>query len=189
MSIVLAGVGGQGILLASAIIARAAMLSGYDVKTNEVHGMAQRGGSVISQIRYGEKVHSPLVAFGSASVLGALESIEALRYAHYLCPTGLAVVSSQEIVPVTVSIGQSSYPSDVDGALREAFNRLIYIEAADIALNLGDVRAANVVVLGALSTGLDLGEDYWHTAISDSVKKASIDLNIEAFNAGRASAR
>ena len=101
-SIVMAGVGGQGILLATQVAARAALIAGYDVKTNEVHGMAQRGGSVIAQIRFGEKVYSPLVPDGTAQVLASLERIEALRFCHYLAPDGLAVVSSQAIVPVTV---------------------------------------------------------------------------------------
>ena len=118
VNIVLAGVGGQGILLASEIVARAAMVAGFDVKTNEVHGMAQRGGSVVAQIRYGKEVNSPLVASGSAQVLGSLERIEALRYADYLAPGGLAVVSNQMVVPVSVSSGSASYPGDAEARLR-----------------------------------------------------------------------
>ena len=112
------GVGGQGILLATQITARAAIANGHDVKTNEVHGMAQRGGSVVAQIRFGEQVFSPLVPEGSAQVLASLERIEALRFAGYLSPDGLAVVSTQAIVPVTVSSGQAAYPADAEARLR-----------------------------------------------------------------------
>ncbi len=184
-SIVLVGVGGQGILLASEILAQAAMQAGYAVKTNEVHGMAQRGGSVIAQVRYGSEVHSPLVAKGTASVLGALEQIEALRFADFLAPGGLAVVSAQSIVPVTVSSGAAGYPQDVQSLLKKAFARLSYIQAAEAARSLGNVQAANIVVLGAVSKGLDLPDEAWKQAISVSVKEKFRDLNIKAFEMGR----
>ncbi len=119
ISVVIVGVGGQGILLASEVVARAAMYAGFDVKTNEVHGMAQRGGSVIAQIRYGKEVNSPLVALGSARVLGSFEEVEALRWAHYLAPDGLAVVSTSQVIPVTVSSGAATYPSDGDARLKK----------------------------------------------------------------------
>ena len=184
-SIVLVGVGGQGILLASEIVAKAAMLSGFKVKTNEVHGMAQRGGSVIAQIRYGKEVFSPLVSEGEARVLGSFERIEAIRFAHYLAPDGLAVVSTQSIIPVTVSSGASEYPENGEKLLREVFPRLLYINAAIVATEVGNIRAANVVILGALSTNLDLPEQAWHDSISASVKKKFVDINLEAFNKGR----
>ena len=185
ISVVLVGVGGQGILLASEIVAQAAMKAGFDVKTNEVHGMAQRGGSVIAQIRYGKEVFSPLVAKGTAKVLGALERIEALRYADYLADDGLVVVNSQMMIPVTVSMGAGSYPDDAEERLRRKFKNLIYIDAAKKAVELGDIKAANVVTLGALSTGLDLPLESWHEAIEVSVPARFKDLNIKAFNAGR----
>lgn len=184
-SIVLVGVGGQGILLASEILAQAAMLEGYEVKTNEVHGMAQRGGSVVAQVRYGLEVHSPLVAMGSAQVLGALEQIEALRFAEFLSPGGLAVVNAQAIVPVSVSSGAAKYPHDVESRLRAAFPRLAYIRAAEGAAALGSLQATNIVVLGAVSKGLDLPNKAWQEAISASVKEKFRDLNLRAFEAGR----
>jgi indolepyruvate ferredoxin oxidoreductase beta subunit len=185
VSVVLAGVGGQGILLASEIVARAAMASGCDVKTNEVHGMAQRGGSVIAQIRYGREVHSPLVARGTAAVLGSLERIEALRTADYLRPGGLAVVSSQVMVPVTVSMGAAEYPEDAEDRLRGTFENLCYLHAARIAGELGSVKASNVVVLGALSVGLELPLPCWEEAIRVSVPTKYESLNLQAFQAGR----
>ncbi len=184
-SVVLAGVGGQGILLASEILAKAAMAAGYDVKTNEVHGMAQRGGSVVAQVRFGAEVHSPLVARGTARVLGSLEQVEALRFWEYLAQNGLAVVNAQAVVPVTVSSGSAKYPEDVEARLRRAFSRLVYMNAAEEALKLGDIRAANTVLLGAISKGLDLPIDAWQEAIASSVKAKIVDLNIRTFELGR----
>ena len=184
-SIVLVGVGGQGILLASEILARAAMLEGFEVKTNEVHGMAQRGGSVVAQVRYGPVVHSPLVARGKAQVLGALEQIEALRFAEFLRPDGLAVVNAQAIVPVSVSSGAARYPVDVESLLKAAFPRLAYIQAGEAAAQLGGLQATNIVVLGAVSKGLDLPEMAWQEAIVSSVKEKFRELNLRAFDKGR----
>jgi indolepyruvate ferredoxin oxidoreductase beta subunit len=184
-SIVLVGVGGQGILLATQITARAAIVNGHDVKTNEVHGMAQRGGSVVAQVRYGEHVFSPLVPEGTAQVLASLERIEALRFAGYLAPDGLAVVSSQAIIPVTVSSGQAAYPPDAEDRLRAAFRRLAYIDAIGVAEKLCDSRVANVILLGALSTALDLPQGCWAEAISQCVKPAYREINVRAFEEGR----
>lgn len=184
-SIVIVGVGGQGILLSSEILAQAAMLEGYDVKTNEVHGMAQRGGSVMAQIRYGKEVHSPLVARNEADILGSLEKIEALRYADYLRPEGLAAVSTQAVMPVTVSSGGAHYPENAEELLRQAFPRLLYIDAAKIASDLGDIRAANIVLLGAISQGLDIAQQSWEKAIALCVKEKFLEINRKAFAAGR----
>jgi len=184
-SVVLVGVGGQGILLASEIVARAAMYAGFDVKTNEVHGMAQRGGSVIAQIRYGKVVNSPLVALGSSRVLGSFEEVEALRWAHYLAPDGLAVVSTSQVIPVTVSSGSAKYPSDGETRLKKVFKKLVYLDAAEMARQMGDIRMANSIVLGAMSNGLDLSLDAWTQAIKTSVKPKFVDANLKAFEAGR----
>ncbi len=185
-SVVLVGVGGQGILLASEIVARAAMFAGYDVKTNEVHGMAQRGGSVIAQIRYGKAVNSPLVALGDARVLGSFEQVEALRWAHYLAPDGLAVVSTAELIPVTVSSGQATYPDNAEARLKEVFKRLVLLDATKLAQEMGDSRMANTIVLGALSNGLTLSLENWEEAIKSSVKPKYVEANLKAFMAGRA---
>jgi len=184
-SIVIAGVGGQGILLASEIVSRAAMVAGFDAKTNEVHGMAQRGGSVLAQVRYGKEVHSPLVMERTARVLGVFEQIEAIRFAHYLAPDGLAVVSSHKIIPVTVSGGAAKYPEDTEGILKTLFPRLCFFNATAKAEEAGNKRAANIVLLGAISTGLDLPLEAWREAIAKSVKKQFIDVNLRAFEIGR----
>ena len=185
VGVVVAGVGGQGILLASEIIAQTAVNAGFDVKTNEVHGMAQRGGSVVAQIRYGEKVYSPLVAKGTASVLGSLERSECLRYLDYLLPDGLAVVSSQKIIPVTVSSGAMSYPDIGREQLQQLFPKLIYIDAVEKATELGNARAANTILLGAMSTRLDLPVEAWQDAIRQCVKEKFVDVNLQAFDVGR----
>ena len=188
VSVVVVGVGGQGILLASEIIAQTAVNAGFDVKTNEVHGMAQRGGSVVAQIRYGEKVYSPLVARGTASVIGSLERAECLRYLDYLLPDGLAVVSSQRIIPVTVSSGAMSYPEIGREQLQQLFPKLIYIDAVEMATEIGNARAANTILLGAMSTRLGLPFEAWHDAIRQCVKAKFVEINLQAFKIGRQSA-
>ncbi|HOO76433.1 MAG TPA: indolepyruvate oxidoreductase subunit beta [bacterium] len=185
VSVVLVGVGGQGILLASEIAARAALNAGFLVKTNEVHGMAQRGGSVIAQVRYGREVFSPLIEEGTARVLGSLERIEGLRYRRYLSPDGLAVVNSRAMVPVTVSMGAGVYPPEAEALNRMSFPRLIYFDASAIAEELGNIRTANVVLLGALSTGLDLPSAVWLDAVDAVVKPRHREINRRAFTAGR----
>lgn len=184
-SVVIVGVGGQGVLLASQITASAAINAGYKVKTNEVHGMAQRGGSVIAQIRYGKVVLSPLVPSGGAAVLASLERIEALRYKDLLAPGGRVIVSDQQIVPTTVSTGQAKYPSDAEERLKRVYPNLLYLNAETIAAGLGNPKAANVIVVGAVSMALDLPLEAWHEALASSVKGPRLDLNLKAFDKGR----
>ncbi|MGL4942312.1 MAG: indolepyruvate oxidoreductase subunit beta [Thermoguttaceae bacterium] len=188
-SVVLVGVGGQGILLASEIVARAALEAGFDVKTNEVHGMAQRGGSVIAQVRFGREVASPLIPHRTAVVLGALEQVESLRYVDYLAPDGLAVVSRQRIVPVTVSSGAATYPDITPELLRQYFPNLIDLDAVGIAQELASMKVSNTVILGAMSTRLSaIPQTAWDAAIAQSVKPGFVEINREAFQRGRAEA-
>lgn len=184
-SVVLVGVGGQGILLASEITAQAAVVAGFDVKTNEVHGMAQRGGSVIAQIRYGKNVYSPLVPLHTAEVLGSLERIEGLRNKDYLAPDGLAVVSSQKIVPVTASTGGTPYPDVDEKFLKRYFPKLVYLDAVEKAAELGNIKAANTLLLGAMSAALSLPVEAWYEAVRKSIKPHWVDINIQAFQKGR----
>ncbi|MDR3182857.1 MAG: indolepyruvate oxidoreductase subunit beta [Planctomycetaceae bacterium] len=183
-SVVLVGVGGQGILLASEIVAQAAAAAGFDVKTNEVHGMAQRGGSVVAQIRYGKEVFSPIVAKRTAKVLASLERIECLRYIDYLAEDGFAVVSDQKIVPVTSSSGGTPYPDADAKMLSQYFPKLAYLQAVDWAAELGNVKAANIIIVGAVSKHLDLPQDAWLEALRKSIKPKFLDLNIQAFQRG-----
>jgi len=184
-NIILSGVGGQGILLASAVISHAAMMSGYDVKTNEVHGMAQRGGSVIAQIRFGEKVLSPLIKEGDADFLLALEKVEAVRYANYLKNDGVAIVNMQKIIPVTVASGSATYPGNIDDILKERLPNLKTLDCISIAEEIGNVRVANVVLIGALSKHLPFSVETWKNVISDNVPQKALEANIKAFNTGR----
>ena len=182
--VVLAGVGGQGIVLASKLLAEAAFRAGYDVKANEVHGMAQRGGSVLAQVRFGEKVFSPLVPSGRADFLVGLEEVEALRYAGYLGDGGWAIVNRRKIVPVTVSSGSFRYPEDIEGRLRARFERLVLVEGERLAREAGNARTENVVLLGALSNFLDIPLGIWEEVIAHLVPR-STEANLKAFSLGR----
>ncbi len=184
-SVAFVGVGGQGVLLASAVTARAAIRAGFDVKTNEVHGMAQRGGSVIAQVRWGESVASPLVEKGTAKAMGALECVEALRYFEYPAPGARVVVSSQRIIPTTVSTGQCAYPADVKARAARLYPGLVWVDAVAEAGKLGSVRAANLIVLGAVSAALDLPLSAWEEALKQTIRADLLPLNLAAFHRGR----
>ncbi len=185
LDISLVGVGGQGILLAGEILCRVALALGKDVKKSEVHGMAQRGGSVVGQVRIGDRVPSPLIATGTSALLVAFEKVEALRFAHELAPGGLAVVNDQEIRPVTVTTGQFDWPEDLDGRLRATFPRLDVVPALEIATRLGNLRVVNVVMVGALSRHLAFGDQPWLEAIAALVPPKVRQVNLDAFSAGR----
>lgn len=188
ISILMCGVGGQGILLASEITAQAAILAGYDVKTNEVHGMAQRGGSVVANVRFGKCVHSPLIEFGGADALLSLEAIEAIRCHRYLKDGGAAVVSTQRVIPITVSSGKALYPAP-EAPLKELFPRLCLIDAIAEAQRLGTPKAANVVLLGALAKlGGHLPQEIWEAAIARCVKPQFLEINVKAFRQGMTAA-
>lgn len=183
-NIVICGVGGQGIILASDVLCHAAFLSGYDVKKSEVHGMAQRGGSVITHVRFGKKVHSPLIEQGSCHYMLAFEKLEALRYADYLGKDSEIIVDDREIPPMSVLIGDAEYPVDIEKKLRK-FGALHPIEATNIAVELGNLRVVNIVLLGVLSNFLGLKEKCWRDAIRQNVKERFVELNINAFKRGR----
>ena len=181
----LAGVGGQGTLLASEVLCDAFLQSGFDVKKSEVHGMAQRGGSVTTHLRYGPKVFSPLIEPGKADLLIAFEKIEALRFAHYLRPGGAMVVNAQEIFPPSVATGQERYPQDVSVRLRAVTDRLYIVDALAVALSMHEVRAVNMVLVGAASRFLPLPEAAYEEALSARLPKGIVAVNVQAFHAGR----
>ena len=188
----LAGVGGQGTILASDVLAEVALASGLDVKKSEVHGMAQRGGSVNTHVRWAAgKVYSPLVSEGEADILLAFEEAEALRYVNYLRQGGVAVVNRQAIKPITVSSGGAHYPSEED--LRIVYGRVTdrfyLVPGADLAEELGNARAANVVLLGALSSFLDVPAETWLAVIEKRVPPRYLELNRRVFLAGRDAVR
>jgi indolepyruvate ferredoxin oxidoreductase beta subunit len=186
-NVLMAGVGGQGVLLASETLALAALSAGLSVKQSEVHGVAQRGGSVVSHVRFGARVHSPLVRTGTAHVLYASERLEALRYAHALAPGGAVVMDNRAIRPILLpGAPQTDYPDDVAGFLRSKGVCVIVVDAVDTAVGLGDKRCANVVLLGALANRLPLGEDAWAAALEQRFPAAALERNRRAFAAGRA---
>ena len=187
--LVLVGVGGQGTLLASNILADVGLAAGLDVKKSEVHGMSQRGGSVVSHVRWHpEHVASPLVGLGEADILLAFEKLEALRFVEFLKRGGTAIVNEMEIVPITVSAGGGHYPTDrdLDTALAAVSARVIRVPGERLAQAAGNVKAANVVLLGAISHLLPLPGDVWWRCLEQRVPKKFLDLNRTAFASGRA---
>jgi len=183
-SILFIGVGGQGTILASKILSEGLLRHGYDVKMSEVHGMAQRGGSVTTQVRFGEKVYSPLIEKGKADVIVAFEKSEALRALPYLKDGGHLVVNDYEIHPVPVLIGEEKYPEGVSEELKNRIPNTLIINAAKIAKELGNIKAQNVVLLGALLKALNLEEINWEDVVASLVPEKAIDLNKKALKAG-----
>ena len=185
-NILLCGVGGQGTILTSKILTEGLIQAGFDVKMSEVHGMAQRGGSVQTQVRYGDKVFSPLFGMGQADVCVAFEKMEAVRYAGYLKPEGTIIVNDYRLTPMSVAVGAASYPDNAIEAVSSAF-RSIVVSAADIAEGLGNVRAMNVVLLGTLVKALGFeglpGVD-WEAVIAALVPEKFRAVNIAAFRSG-----
>jgi indolepyruvate ferredoxin oxidoreductase beta subunit len=182
--IVICGVGGQGIILASNVLCSVAFLEGFDVKKSEVHGMAQRGGSVITHVRFGEKVYSPLIEEGTGDFILAFEKLEAIRYAQYSKKNGTIVVNDREIPPMSVLVGAATYPKDIEKKLRRQA-KTYFVDATKIALELGNVRTVNIVLLGVLSKFLNFKQKSWEEAIKDNIKKKFVDLNVAAFNQGK----
>lgn len=179
------GVGGQGILLASEITAYALLAAGLDVKKSEVHGMAQRGGSVEAHLRFGKKVYSPLIEPGTVDIQLAFEMMESVRYLPYLHPGSTVIVNTQQINPPSVATGKTTYPEDVLQNLIARDLKVIAVDAFAIAKQAGNVKAANVVLVGALSSFLPVTEDVFLQVIKDRVPPRLLDVNLKAFAAGR----
>ena len=184
-NVFLAGVGGQGILLASEILCEAFLSSGYDVKKSEVHGMAQRGGAVTTHLRFGRKVFSPLIEPGTADLLVAFEKMEALRFVHFLAPQGIVVANAQEIMPPSVATGREAYPAGVEERLRKATPNVFVVDALAAALALHEVRAVNIVMVGAASRFLPLSEEACMEALRARLPGRLVAVNAGAFRAGR----
>jgi len=185
MNLFLCGVGGQGILLASEVISSACMNAGFDVKQSEVHGMAQRGGSVISHIRFGKKVYSPLIELGDADFVVSFEMLEALRYLPYMNKETKVIVNTQRILPAPVAIGMDTYPADVLDQLNQRGLSLFPIDAFGIAQAIGETRAVNMVLVGALSTFMPLDEKAFMQVIEKRIPEKIRKVNIEAFMKGK----
>ena len=183
-NIIFTGVGGQGILLASEIISKAAVQAGYDVKKSEIHGMSQRGGSVNSHVRFGEKIYSPLVMKGSCDLLLAFEKLEALRMADFVKEEGTIIVNDQRINPSTVISGAAIYPENIEEILNTRFKSVTFIDALKIAEAAGNPRTANTALLGAASKVLNIPLEIWKNAILSNVPERAIEVNLKAFRMG-----
>ena len=182
-NIMIVGVGGQGTLLTSRILGRLATRAGYDVKLSEVHGMAQRGGSVVTFVRYGETVAEPIVEEGQADVLIAFERLEALRYLHFLKKDGVVIVNDWRIDPITVVTGAAEYPEGILDSLKAA-RRTIVVEGTQEAIRLGAPKAFNVVVLGAAARHMHFAKEDWLEVIRQTVPPRTVETNLKAFEAG-----
>lgn len=184
-NILFSGVGGQGILLASEITAYSLLAAGYDAKKSEVHGMAQRGGSVTAQLRYGPRVYSPLIEPGKADIQMAFEMMEAVRYLPYLHPGSKVIVNTQMILPPAVATGQAEYPKQVLDQLTDRGIVVIPVDAFDLARAVGEGRTANVVLVGALSALLPVPAEVYEEVIRTRVPERFREVNLQAFAAGR----
>ena len=182
-NIMIVGVGGQGTLLTSRILGSITVENGYDVKLSEVHGMAQRGGSVVTYVRYGEKVTEPIVEEGQADVLIAFEKLEALRYAHFLKKDGVIIVNDQKIDPMPVVTGVAKYPEGIIEHLSEKY-KVISVDAQKEALELGNSRVFNVIILGVAASKMDFEKEQWIEVIKKKVPPKTIDINVKAFERG-----
>lgn len=184
-NILVAGVGGQGVLLASGILADAALHAGLDVKQSEVHGMAQRGGSVLCQVRFGDTVFSPVVSVGECDLLIGFEPLETARYLHFLKDGGAVVYNTHRINTLPVSAGIEVYPSDIDSVIAKHSSKVIAVDATELAVQAGDIRAINMVLLGAAMGWLPLNEETVVTSMENLVPKKALAVNRKAFALGR----
>lgn len=183
MNILIVGVGGQGTLLSSRVLGKYAELKGRECKLSEVHGMAQRGGSVVTHVRIADKVYSPIITTGEVDVLIAFEELEALRWKHYLKPDGYLVVNSQKIFPMPVIMGLEKYPDDVESKCKEHKNTY-FLNAVGLAEQVGTSKATNIVMLGAVCALCNLDKETFVKSVESSVPQKFLALNKEAFEAG-----
>lgn len=184
-NVLLVGVGGQGILLASEILSEAAMLAGYDVKKSEIHGMSQRGGSVVSHVRYGTQVFSPIVPEGEGDILFGFELMETVRSLPLLKQGGSVIANDLQISPPSVLMGQETYPEGLAERIRTQFPDFLLVDGQHLASDAGNVRAANTVLLGAVSKRLQISEQFWMKALEKMVPAKALDVNQRAFKMGR----
>ncbi len=187
-SVLISGVGGQGVVLVSELLALAALAAGEDVKQGEFHGVAQRGGAVFSHVRFGDKVHSPMAPLATVDYLVALEKLEALRYAHYLKPAGTVIINEHTVEPVRLA-DQRPYPDDAIEFLTGKGFEVVPVPATELAIELGNHRAANVVLLGALAEKLEIPNEIWEQTINQRIPERFLSLNQAAFTAGREALR
>lgn len=184
INIMIVGVGGQGTLLASRIIGNVAINSSYDVKLSEIHGMAQRGGSVITNVKMAEKVYSPIIEKGEADIILAFEELEALRWLEYLAPGGRMIINRQQILPSSVLTGQATYPEGIVEKIGETYENIISVDALSIARECGTTRAVNTVLIGIMASFLDFPKEMWQEALEKLVPERYLEANLKAFEKG-----
>lgn len=183
-SIILVGVGGQGTITTSTILSKGLIEKGYDVKMSEIHGMSQRGGTVVTQIKYGDKVYSPIVGEGEADMIVSFEKIEAVRMVSYLKEGGIIITDDREILPMPVLTGAAEYPKNAIEELKKAVPNVFVVQAYKVAEELGNVKAQNIVLLGALVKRLGLDDVDWKSLVASSFPEKLVDLNLSAFEKG-----
>lgn len=184
-NIMIVGVGGQGTLLASRILGNAVLAQGYDVKISEVHGMSQRGGSVVTYVKYGEEVHSPVICRGEADVILSFEQLEAARWLPYLKPDGVMITNIQQMNPMPVVTGAAEYPENLIGKMEEKGVKVVAVDALAAAREAGTEKAANVALIGVMSAVLDMDADLLTEVIRENVPAKFLDVNLKAFALGR----
>ena len=183
-NVMIVGVGGQGSLLASKLLGRLLLSKGYDIKVSEVHGMSQRGGSVVTYVRYGDKVYSPVIDKGQADFIVSFELLEAARWTEYLKPNGKIITNIQQINPMPVIIGAAQYPEDLAGKMKAAGLDVDAFDALSLAEQAGSTKAVNIVLMGHLSRNFDFTREEWMEAIEQSVPAKFLELNKKAFTLG-----
>jgi len=184
LSIMIVGVGGQGQLLASRVIGDAALKSNFDVKVSEVHGMSQRGGSVVTYVKMGSKIYSPLIEKNEVDIIIAFEQLEAMRWIGYLREKGRMIVNTQKIDPMPVITGIAKYPDNIINQIKSIYGNTVAIDALTIAKESGNIKSVNMVLLGVMASSIDIDKEVWISSIRDIVPKKFIDVNIKAFEAG-----
>ena len=184
-NVMIVGVGGQGSLLASKLLGRLLLTRGYDIKVSEVHGMSQRGGSVVTYVRFGDKVYSPVIDKGQADFIVSFELLEAARWTEYLKPDGKIIVNTQQINPMPVIIGAAEYPENLVQKMVDAGLNVDAMDALSLAEQAGNAKAVNLVLMGRLSRYFDIPEEEWMAAIEQSVPPKFLELNKKAFTLGR----
>ncbi len=184
-SIMIVGVGGQGTLLASRILGNLLLGEGFDVKVSEVHGMSQRGGSVVTYVKYGKRVASPIIDKGEADLILAFEELEAYRYLPYLKKGGTIICNTQNIDPMPVIIGAKKYPENIIEKIKAKNVSIVPADAAELAMTAGNIRCANVALIGVLSKRMEIPEQAWIDTIKATVPQKAVDVNLKAFALGR----
>jgi indolepyruvate ferredoxin oxidoreductase beta subunit len=183
-SIMIVGVGGQGTLLASRILGQALLNQGFDIKVSEVHGMSQRGGSVVTYVKYGEKVYSPVVRDCEADLIIAFEQLESVRWINHLKKDGKVIINTQEIDPMPVVIGAAEYPKDLINSIKQKNISTTALDALSLAIEAGSPKAVNVVLIGVLANIMDFDKSVWIDAIKETVPQKFLDMNLKAFDLG-----